>query len=300
MLSLTIEPRAVRVPETTKEFLKEHKIPDLGEEFAKPLVAPPPQFSLKANMSPVKNQGSAGTCYAFGCNSALEYSNGRIDLSEGNLTDVVSRSYHGCDCHAGGAIGETMGVCASQGIVSSTDWAYDQTKCCWNPPPNVGGKTHYKFSRIATVFQRPSLEVFEHMRRSLTVEGRFRERSSPGNFVAIIKSCLFNAHVPVVLDVPVWFKSSHHFDAGWDYGPDVHMPTPAQLRLWLEVCVERRDASDPPGIDGWHVIPICGFDDTTARFEFKNSWAWWWGSQGYGTIPYDYITQYSRIGMIGS
>ncbi len=140
------------------------------------------------------------------------------------------------------------------------------------------------------------------MRRRIEMSPSTENLVIPGNFVSLIKTALYNTSVPVVIDVPVWFNSSGKFDAGWDWGPDVHLPTPAHLKLWLETFARPgRDKAprDPPGIDGWHAIPICGFDDTTKRFAFKNSWAPWWGDKGFGTIPYEYITQYSRSGMIG-
>lgn len=54
-----------------------------------------------------------------------------------------------------------------------------------------------------------------------------------------------------------------------------------------------------PNVDGWHAIAVCGWDNATGRFLFKNSWSEWWGDRGYGTIPYQYIDNYSDITMIG-
>lgn len=70
------------------------------------------------------------------------------------------------------------------------------------------------------------------------------------------------------------------------------MPTPANLQAFL-------NNSSPPNVSGWHAVAICGYDDRTSRFEFKNSWHRWWGADGFGTLPYDYITAYAREGMHG-
>jgi len=49
-----------------------------------------------------------------------------------------------------------------------------------------------------------------------------------------------------------------------------------------------------PGPDetllGGHAILICGYNDTTQMFTFRNSWGSSWGASGYGFIPYAYLT----------
>jgi len=116
---------------------------------------------------------------------------------------------------------------------------------------------------------------------------------------------LANLQVPVVLDVPVWWRADGYFDAGWERwnGGHVRMPTPLNIRLWLDEFDKSQDAESPAiphGVAGWHVIPICGYSDSAQRFFFKNSWGDWGFDKGFGTIPYAYIGQFSRTGMIGA
>jgi C1A family cysteine protease len=40
---------------------------------------------------------------------------------------------------------------------------------------------------------------------------------------------------------------------------------------------------------GGHCILLCGFNDKTKRFIFRNSWGVSYGQKGYGTIPYEYV-----------
>lgn len=40
---------------------------------------------------------------------------------------------------------------------------------------------------------------------------------------------------------------------------------------------------------GGHAMLLVGYDDATTRFKFLNSWGQDWGTNGYGTIPYDYV-----------
>lgn len=41
---------------------------------------------------------------------------------------------------------------------------------------------------------------------------------------------------------------------------------------------------------GGHALLCVGYSDETERFDFRNSWGVSWGKGGYGTIPYDYLT----------
>ena len=41
---------------------------------------------------------------------------------------------------------------------------------------------------------------------------------------------------------------------------------------------------------GGHAIMLVGYDDASKRFFWRNSWGDNWGNQGYGTIPYAYVT----------
>ena len=41
---------------------------------------------------------------------------------------------------------------------------------------------------------------------------------------------------------------------------------------------------------GGHDILLIGYDDAKQSFTFCNSWAASWGAQGFGSLPYEYIT----------
>lgn len=41
---------------------------------------------------------------------------------------------------------------------------------------------------------------------------------------------------------------------------------------------------------GGHAMMLVGYDDKSQTFTFRNSWGKDWGNNGYGTIPYQYIT----------
>lgn len=47
---------------------------------------------------------------------------------------------------------------------------------------------------------------------------------------------------------------------------------------------------------GGHDVLIVGYDDATQSFLFKNSWGKAWGKNGYGTLPYVYLTSANLSG----
>jgi C1A family cysteine protease len=66
---------------------------------------------------------------------------------------------------------------------------------------------------------------------------------------------------------------------------DVPMPHPGEPRV------------------GGHSLLCVGYDDAWRRFFFLNHWwnraeARWWGNQGFGTIPYDYMLNRELTGDI--
>lgn len=40
---------------------------------------------------------------------------------------------------------------------------------------------------------------------------------------------------------------------------------------------------------GGHALVLCGYDDTKQHFIVRNSWGVYWGDEGYGYMPYEYI-----------
>lgn len=41
---------------------------------------------------------------------------------------------------------------------------------------------------------------------------------------------------------------------------------------------------------GGHALLVVGYDNATRVFNFRNSWGTTWGNSGYGTLPYEYLT----------
>jgi|ERR1700694_2362299 len=43
------------------------------------------------------------------------------------------------------------------------------------------------------------------------------------------------------------------------------------------------------GVQGGHAVIVVGYDQTTRKFKFENSWGTSWGNNGYGTLPFEYL-----------
>ncbi len=44
-------------------------------------------------------------------------------------------------------------------------------------------------------------------------------------------------------------------------------------------------------LDGGHAVIAVGYDEGAGRFLIRNSWGSGWGQQGYGTLPYEYVSK---------
>ena len=47
---------------------------------------------------------------------------------------------------------------------------------------------------------------------------------------------------------------------------------------------------------GGHDVLCVGYDDSTTSFKIRNSWGREWGKDGYGTLPYSYVTDRNLAG----
>lgn len=296
------------IKEVEPSFFSKHGI-QLSELAATAdTLSLPPVVSLRTGMSPAKDQGPAGHCTSFAVAGCLDYFHGKLDLSEACLTHEAEKQYG--DCSEGLAFAPAFNVSTANGLVAQSDWPNDPRQTCWVTPPNVAGKQRYKFAANRLVFYRPANAVLAVMDGQLrhginsvyNPPDKYSLESfddlnfpQPQNFVRLLKATLANAKTPVAVAVPVWWKSDGYFDAGWEDGPDIQMPTPVNLQNFL-------NNTSPPNVSGWHAVAVCGYDDSKGRFEFKNSWEgpfWSWGDNGFGTLPYDYITAYAREAMHG-
>ena len=89
---------------------------------------------------------------------------------------------------------------------------------------------------------------------------------------ATVPQNLVSLRCAILEGYPVVFGISAFSSFFSDPGGNIPLPQPGEQLL------------------GGHAILLVGFDNATKRFIFRNSWGEGWGQAGYGTIPYDYVT----------
>jgi C1A family cysteine protease len=221
-------------------------------------------------MTPARDQGQQNSCVTFGVVSCLEFFT-QNDLSEACLTHEDETQFG--DCQAGADIARVMRSAKDLGCVTEQLWPYDERLVCWPNPPDVTGAQRYRFNDVWLVYDRLG--------------------DNAGDLVQLAKNVVGGMQIPVAISVPVFSTFDGDPDCGWDEGPDIHLPVNAHG-------ANPRPAPYSHG-DKWHTIAICGYDDNLQRLAFKNSWRnSYWGDQGFGTITYSYVTQYSQEAYAGT
>ena len=242
----------------------------------------PARFSIRNEMSPVKSQGKQGSCTSFSVVACLEHIH-RNDLSEAQVQHESERSYG--DCKGGLGIVYAFETCKKKGAVEEKYWPYDESLVCWPRPPNTTGKMYYRFAGYGYVFRRTRSELVPLVEKDSEFSIACGSGSPGLPRTVDIQRQLYRLRRPVCTSVPV-------FPESWPRDGTIVMPTPTVLSRHCK-------GAELPKDKNWHAITICGWENSSARFIFKNSWGWWWGDLGYGTIPYQYIESYSDLAMIG-
>lgn len=277
---------------STLEELKKNNISYDPYVFSDETAVPYGQaLSLRASQSPVRDQGQGGTCVPFAVGACAEFviknSKGQppiadIHLSEAHLSHAaeVRRG----DCQSGLQIWHALEVIEYYGVVTAEVWPYVQGIYCSPSPPDRSSVPWFQvntwklFYFVEQTKIRKVMEDYANGIKSVTIN----------HAASILRDSLINKQAPVLIDIPVTLGN------GWDEptNGDILMPSSNEIALFLKQSNSAIKA--PGGTRDWHCVCITGFDDSTSRFEFKNSWGAGWGNGGYGTLPYDYVTSFNR------
>lgn len=236
-------------------------------------VLPAQDIDLRSLMSPVKHQGERGTCSVFAATALMEFLLKRdigkeIDLSESYAywlgktvageSDYVRRLYAQGD----GLAGYLAVQAFRHGAILEEDWPY--TAQNWQ---QSGDKRCQKDSHGEWVLEcftgRPP---HDPALIGYRVEPIFVAREK-------IASYLLNQKAPVAMNLMYYFKLFNQ------KGDAARAPNPSEVRA----CVKQEKDC------GGHVILLVGYNADSKRFIFRNSWGPQWGTNGYGTLPEEYV-----------
>lgn len=264
----------LRLPHTAPELIEEHL-------SAVPVIKSPPQrLMLTVNnnfyKSAVGNQLQLGTCASFAVVDALLYLHGK-SLSPAYL-NVKAKSQYAFDCANNGLnIGLAMKCAFEYGTVMDWIWPYkgyyteveESNKNISNEPqPNWDVCVQNPYSNE----EDEGLVKFAFGNvKSLFLTDVKSQRAF------LIRDALITYKAPIIISIPVQWNN--------EWLPN--LPTTGKIKSPLTT------------IKGWHAISICGFNDSSQEFIFKNSWGLEWGNQGFGTMAYSYVIQHANEAWLG-
>lgn len=217
--------------------------------------------------SAVGNQLQLGTCASFAVVDCLLYLHDKT-LSPAYL-NVRAKHEYAEDCTNNGLnIGMAMKCAFEYGTVMDWVWPYKgyyaeveraNKKISNDPQTNwdVCVKSPYTEEQDQGLVKF----AFEQI-MSLFLPGQGQDK------VRLLRDSLMTNKTPIVISIPV------KWGVEWTSG-----------KIRSEFKGE---------IDGWHAISICGFNDETREFTFKNSWGLKWGTNGFGIMSFDYVARYAR------
>lgn len=248
----------------------------------------PRDHSVRASMTAAKNQKEVPSCVSFAVNGLLEYVHGTT-LSEASLMDAVEVLQNDGK-EPRNSMADVVRAAREVGAVEERWWPYD-TKKVWDPVKReeVRGRPRFKLERSCFIFCVPRETILQRMRDH---QLKFRVSSTEDmginpveERVNMLRQHLARRNTPVLISFAV-------ID-GTIMGKDIRMPQSPRVIAQFGKRIEL-------GKEEWHAVLLTAYDDSTRKFEFKNSWGHdWEGDHGYGTIDYEFINWFADCAIAG-
>jgi len=235
---------------------RDHKPLKLSAPLLKEIQSINTIIDYTSEMSPVKNQGSLGSCVGFAVVAMKEWQEQQEhleELLEGKKYKRAAKHYDLSEqwlyykCkeidywpnEEGTSIRFAMQVLNKVGVPCEKAWPYNESY--------VG-----KPKRWANLVSKWALG------------GEYLRLDSPENIINSLRS-----NGPVCVGVACFIEIFYTTNNGIVAYPN-----------------------DPNNMYGGHAICLVGWNPETRMFKFKNSWGISWGQNGYGYLPYDYIKDF--------
>lgn len=213
-----------------------------------PDISAPSNIDYTEEMSPVRSQGTEGTCVAFAIAVGVKE---WIEKKQNNFKELSPRYLYEktkkedeipddaprCTPKGDGLyIQDALKRIQKYGVCEEKYWKYEE---CSPGNPQSGAEENAEQHKI-NVYAK--LDTLDSIKKSLLVNG----------------PCIAGVYV-----YSNWEKS-------WPTG-EITMPGKSEFL-------------------GGHAICIVGYDDDKKYLKFKNSWGPEWGDNGYGYLPYEYMS----------
>ncbi|MGE3850390.1 MAG: C1 family peptidase [Planctomycetota bacterium] len=237
-----------------------------GEDIVVPAgTTLPATFSLRPWMTPVQDQQRRGTCVAFALCACLEYLYQR-DLSE-QYAYYVAEQADGDDKQGLSGI-KALQVLCDKGTVEARYWPYNGEKIAEGGRADGGP---------------PPATITDNVRRFKVSQFRF----VPDASIDGMRYAIAVLNRPVMVSLPI------DWECGWRDG-DINMPRENFAGQSGEA--EADLENQVQGVN--HAVLIVGYLHEQRRFIMRNSWGEDTAYAGYYTVPYAYVTRYTRYAFI--
>jgi len=149
---------------------------------------------------------------------------------------------------------------AHYGVCPEANWPYDPTQVNVAPPATCDALAKHHLIKGIGSLDVPTNDI-----------------DYASKLITNIKETIVNGY-PIHIGVQVYqsFMSNDAANSGI-----ISIPNPVNME-------DPNDPRDP--YLGGHEILITGYDDAKTLFQFVNSWGSGWGEQGFGYLPYNYVT----------
>jgi hypothetical protein len=232
----------------------------------------PSRFDLSSLMPPVGDQGAQGSCVGWAV--AYYYKSFQEKKQHGweyNQDHLFSPSYiynqFARSNGSGMSIADGINVVVEEGVAPLALSPYDDSD--WQTKPTDAAR------EVAANYK----------------SARARQLSSGRMGLQEIKEHLAREQDPVIASIPLYLIG---FDAlpgerEWEVIFPQYIPT----------VIDIPSASDLlPRVTSGHAIVIVGYDDSTQRLKFINSWGTDWGESGFGYLTYTFFIESGSLAFV--
>lgn len=234
----------------------------------------PRSINLKAEMSPVKNQGSRGACTFFSTAAMLEATikkdmNTDVNLSE-EYMNYASKSNGFLANDEGSTVLLNLYGIKSGGLMLENDSSYQPSWFDKGLPCEKFKSSDLNAPPICFSHNKPDAESLKKIIPVDNINFRGMEKNTND-----IIRFLAEEKRPITLGMVVNFN-------GW----------PDNGEAYYDESLRAECLKDESKCGG-HSVLITGYDLDKKVFYFKNSWGKEWGQEGYGTITINSVDRYA-------